>query len=158
MVMSILEYVISVWGNTYNKYLLIVEKVVRSLARLLTGKRKYDSIAETINMDLQWLFPKQLCDFKMLCIMFKIVNLKNVPYFNDYFSRVDNAHHHMTRNADVNFVCNVIPRTTQAKGCFSYRAVYLWNRLPRDLKSECNYRNFKDRLKNYLLTLSNCTC
>lgn len=85
MVLSIVMYMASVWGSAKCNQLLIVEKVLRSLARLILGKRKYDPIAGDIHNHLKWLLPKEMSDFRLLCIMFKLLKFNDVPYFSDYF-------------------------------------------------------------------------
>ena len=51
-----------VWVYTTSKNLKFVENIMRSLARLIYGKRKYDSISEELN-ELDWLFPNNLYTF-----------------------------------------------------------------------------------------------
>jgi hypothetical protein len=45
LVFSLLNYMSSTWSGAVAKNLKIAEKVIRSVARFVTGKRKYDSIS-----------------------------------------------------------------------------------------------------------------
>src|SRR5665811_965532 len=52
MVLSLCNYMSSVWGATSDKYLIVIEKILRALARCISFKRKYDRIACIIKDDL----------------------------------------------------------------------------------------------------------
>ena len=84
----------------YKKNLTLLEKVIRSLSRFVLNKRKYDSVAYEICQELEWLFPKEMSEFKMLCIIFKLINVENIQFFSNYY--VKNSYHHsyFTRTAD----------------------------------------------------------
>jgi len=84
---------IVIWGETTvgnkNKRL----RVLRSMARLVTGKGKYDPIANEMT-ELGCLFPKTLYEYKVLCFAFKLIKCKNVSVFN-YLS-VSSTHNYPT--------------------------------------------------------------
>jgi len=73
LVLSLIYYMCPVGGLTSQKNLNLVEKVIRSLARLVLNKRKFDTIAEEIATDLKWFFPSDLNQYISLCLMYKIV-------------------------------------------------------------------------------------
>jgi hypothetical protein len=50
LIMSLLNYLSSIWPGIVSKNLKIVEKVIRSLTRFTTSKRKYDSIHSSNDM------------------------------------------------------------------------------------------------------------
>lgn len=151
MVLSVIMYMASVWGSAKCNQLIIVEKVLRSLARLVLGKRKYDPVAEDIRNDLKWLFPKEMSDYRLLCIMFKLLKSNNVPFFTDYFVKVQDLHHHNTRTAVVGLTSSVNPRTNYGLTTFNFRGVKLWNNLRNDIKNEECYVTFKAKLKRIML-------
>jgi len=72
LVLSLVSYMSTLWSSTTNNNLLVMEKIIRCLARFISGKRKYDSVAPVICNDLKWLFPKELSQYNMMCIMFKL--------------------------------------------------------------------------------------
>jgi len=57
MVNLVVQYMIVLWGETMIKNQKKVEKVIRSMARLVTGKMKYNSITKEFS-DLEGLYPK----------------------------------------------------------------------------------------------------
>jgi len=145
-----------VWGTAPDKYLKEAEKVIRSLARLVLGRRKYDSVANSVKTDLEWFMPKNMYIYRTLCMMFKLVRLNNVPFFEGYFSKVCERHDHSTRNSNYNYVSSFNPYSEFAKNSFNYSATTLWNNvvnLQPELKQVQNFIVFKRKLKTRLLEL-----
>jgi len=64
LILSLTQYMSSVYGATNAKIVKKVEKVVRSFGRLVLGLRKYDKVADAISSDLKWFFPKKLCIYR----------------------------------------------------------------------------------------------
>jgi hypothetical protein len=153
IVMSIINYMSCVWGATSAKYLHVIEKVIRSLGRLVLNIKKYDSVANDISLDLKWFFPTDMCNYRTLCIMFKLIKYDNVPFFTNYFCKISALHNHCTRSAENNFRSTTKPKTEFARNSFNYRGVSLWNDLPISLKDESSYYVFKTKLKEHLLKL-----
>jgi len=116
LVLSLIYYMCPVWGLTSQKNLNLVEKVIRSLARLVLNKRKFDTIAEEIATDLKWFFPSDLNQYTSLCLMYKIVTYK-IDYFNDYFTPNSLIHPYYTR-LRTNLHCTGVPRTNYGTSTF----------------------------------------
>lgn len=152
VVISILNYMSCVWGVASQRNLIVAERVIRSLARLVLRKRKFDPVSSDIKLDLNWLFPKDMSIFRTLCIMYKIVKLNNVPFFDGYFCKLSEFHNHMTRgSSNNNFRSTMKPRTEFGRNSFNFRGILLWNSLPNDIKDELSYVTFKNKLRTYLL-------
>jgi hypothetical protein len=149
--LSLVNYMVSIWGCTSAKYLIIIDKVLRALARLLLRLRKYDKVADKIKNDLKWMWPEQLCRFKTLCIMYKIFNDKNVPYFDNYFKQTGQVHFHNTRGSDLNVICDINPKTELGKNSFKYKGTVWWNELSSDVKQAKNFNIFKGKLKELIM-------
>ena len=47
-VMSLIKYMCSIWGDSTKKHIEIVGKIIKTMATLVSGKRKYESIAPVI--------------------------------------------------------------------------------------------------------------
>jgi len=58
------------------------------MGRLVTGKRKFDPIADDFT-ELGWLFSKLLYKYKVLCMTYKIIHCNNVELFSDYYQNVN---------------------------------------------------------------------
>lgn len=153
IVLSILSYMSCIWSATCSKNLRIVENVIRCLARLVLKLKKFDPVANMIKCDLKWLFPRDMGEFKILCIMYKLVKYNMVPFFNEYFKRANSIHEHNTRSCN-NFRSIEKPKTEFLRKSFHYRAIGLWNNLPSDITTAQSYDTFKCKLKDYMLLKS----
>jgi len=114
----------STLGRSFETHLHVIEKIVRSLARCVLQVKKFDPVAELIQSDLKWMFPKQLCEYRTLCILFKLINTNNVPYFRDYFSRLSCVNYSLRKSA-CDFKCSERPKTSFGKLSFKCRAPIL---------------------------------
>ena len=110
-----------------------MDSVLRSLGRLILRIRKYDAVADRIKTELKWLFTNELYEYRLLCLMFKIARLNNVPYFEGSFIPVENTHMYNTRNTGkFSYVCK--PRLAIGQRAFQFKGVQLWNKLPENIK------------------------
>jgi len=152
MIMSLINYMPAVWGTTKDKYLRIIENVIRALARLVLSKRKFDPISSLIKKELNWLFPKQMCEYRTLCIMYKLVVIKSVPFFDNYFDIVSNRHNHCTRSANGNIWSEFSPKSELGLSCLKFRGARGWNKLPEAIRRIPNYDRYKVELKKWILS------
>ena len=151
LILSLINYMSSVWGNTRAKYLKVIEKVVRALARLVLKKKKCDRVAKIISEDLEWFFPSYLCDYKTLCIMFKLYKYRSVEYFDSYYVPVS-SHIYNTRFDDTERLKTPFKSNSNfGSSTFLQRSINLWNELPLELKKEDLFPIFQKQLKMYLL-------
>jgi hypothetical protein len=123
---------------------------MRTLARFVSGVRKYDSVAGIICNEFEWLFPKELGEFKILCIFYNLTNCFSIDFFNEYFVRNIHVHRYPTSSA-MNFNCNFLPRQNIGYTSFHFTAISLWNSLPIEIKEASSLKVFKARLKRHLL-------
>ena len=150
LVLSLINYMSSIWGKATAGNIKIIENVIRSAARFVTGIRKFDSVAPDICNNLKWLFPSEMCMFKVLCIFFKLQNTTTVEFFQDYYALNEEVHQHRTRRAKL-FNFNYLPRTNYGFNTFHYVSITLWNSLPVEIKNCKSFRTFKEKLKTHLL-------
>ena len=151
LVMSLLNYMSPIWNSCTKKNLTLIEKVIRSLSRFVLNKRKYDSVAYEICHELEWLFPKEMSEFKMLCIFFKLINIEKIQFFSNYYVKNSYHHSHFTRTAD--HWHNFNPNSRYGYSTFHYNSICLWNNLPTTLKQETSYNVFRHKLKRYLIDM-----
>lgn len=149
LILSVLHYMICVWGVCNKKVLKIGDKVVKCLARLVLGIRKRDSVTERMKAELNWLPLSQTCDFRTLSIMYCIETLNSVPYFEYLREKSSDIHGYETRH------CNNLrvdkSKTLYGSRRFSERAVDLWNQLPELIRKSKSLPTFKSvLLKQYL--------
>jgi len=152
LVNSVIQYMIVLWGETTIKNLKKIENAIRSMARFVTGKGKYDSISEEIT-ELEWLYPKLQYEFKVLCLCltFKLVKCGNIEAFNNYYKRVSETHGFPTSNANKLSISNYQFKGSYGFGTFHYKSIQYWNKLPQEIESLNSYAKFKTQTKISLL-------
>jgi hypothetical protein len=150
LVLPLINYMSAIWCSASAKVLHVLEKVMRTLARFVSGVRKYDSVAGIICNEFEWLFPKELGEFKILCIFYNLTNCFSIDFFNEYFVRNIHVHRYPTSSA-MNFNCNFLPRQNIGYTSFHFTAISLWNSLPIEIKEASSLKVFKARLKRHLL-------
>lgn len=144
-VLSICNYMVSVYGTTKNIFLKVISKVTRRLARLVLQVKKFDPVAKRMYDELEWLLPVDLCNFKTLCTTFMLYKNRSVELFKDYFYGSSLSR----RKYDLCYT--FYPKKETGKRAFHYRSIYLWNELPNEIKSVESYNVFKKRVKSWLL-------
>ena len=132
----------------------LVERVMRSLSRFVLNKKKYDTVAYEICNELEWFFSKGICEYKMLCIIYNLINVEKIQFFSDYYNTNSVHHVHFTRTAN-DLHCNFIPGRSYGYATFHYNSIRMWNKLPNYLKQERSYNVFRSKLKLYFLNLQN---
>ncbi len=151
LILSVLNYMLVVVGATSKKYIKIMDKVLRTLARLILRIKKYDAVAERILHDLKWLFTGELYHYKLLCIIFRICKLNEVPYFYQYFVK-NGVNHTYNMRGKGKLLYLYKPRLDNGKNLLQYNGVKLWNQLPENIRTIEKYANFKKELLNYMIS------
>ena len=100
---------------------------------------------------LSWLTVLKRLSFNSL-MLFKSVTSNYTPVFiHSQIIFSNTAHGHNTRNASNGHLVTPYPRTTFLKRSFIYRALPLWNHLPRELHFIESRLTFKKYLKLLLI-------
>ena len=117
-----------------------LQKLQNSCARLIFGKKKYESVSELLSK-LHWLPIKQRIYFKILLLVFKFFKEKTPTYINECLHVIDSD----------NFTLE-IPRTKTPYGdrAFQNCAPKLWEALPFNIKCIATIESFKKHLKHHL--------
>ena len=116
------------------------QRVQNAAARLVSRRRKNQSVRDVL-ISLHWLPIEERIIFKLLCIVYKILNgiapesLLGLVSF---------------RNSDPYLLNNVYLNTNQGRRSFSYAAPRFWNALPLNIRSAASIDSFK-RLTKHLL-------
>jgi hypothetical protein len=150
LVMSLINYMSTIWGSTTNKNLKAVEKVIRSLARFVSGKNKYDSIAPTVCNDLKWFFPDELCQYNTLCVYYKLYKCLHIDAFADLFNLRSDVHRYPTRSS-TDSSCGFAPKSKYGYATFYFKSTTFWNNLPVYIREASSLKIFKKQLKLFLL-------
>ena len=148
LVLSQINYCISIWGTTNTSLLQKVQKIQNFAARItIGGLRKYDHVSPAF-IELRWLKVKQRYLFDICVAMYK--SLKGIyPHWLQSFSTVQNATSSVTRQRN-NLVVPRAKTDTGAKA-FSVSGPKMWNSLPENVSSATTLSSFKSRLTKDML-------
>ena len=150
LVTSRLDYCNSLLIGISQKLKRRLNNVQRTAARLITKKRKFDSITPEL-ITLHWLPIHQRIDFKVIVLMFKALHQQAPHYIIDILQV--GAERRLLRS---NSSCSpyfVVPRTshiTFADRAFSVYGPKLWNKLPNHIRDTTSLNTFKALLKAHL--------
>ena len=129
LVFSHIRYCIQVYGSSGNTTISEIQKVLNFAARVISGRRKYDHIADVLQ-ELGWLTASKLVDYFDLCMIHKILT-SNLP--NGLRQEMSYNHETSTRRTRQSSHLSLArPRNNHGKRVFTYRASQLYNRYAID--------------------------
>ena len=150
LVLSVLNYCLSVWGSTSKTQMSRVKRLQNFAARVaIGGVRKRDHVTPLFER-LGWLRMDAKFVFDICLLVFKIKNrilpewLFLLPTVNQMRTDTINTRHQ-------NYF--YIPRISTDTGARDLTVLgpKLWNVLPTDIRNCQNMSTFKSKLLNYLL-------
>ena len=148
-ILTRLDYCNSLLGNVGAVQVGRLQRVQNSAARIISLKRKDESISPTI-MSLHWLKVRERITFKILTITFKCLQSTAPEYLDELvpvYKPVRSLRSSIANNIDAPKLMKKV-----GEGAFSAAAPKLWNGLPPQLKSCGSLSQFKKLLKTYLFT------
>ena len=154
-VTSRLDYCNSLLSGINKELLNRLESVLRSAARLVLRKRKFDPISDDIRNTLHWLPVRQRIEFKLGILVFKCLHGDAPSYLVESLSLVSvNPALQTHRSASRGDL--VVPRTRTVRmgpRSFCVSGPKLWNSLPLEIRThEQTLAAFKAKLKSHLFT------
>ena len=144
--MSNLVSLITLWSGC-SEFLLTFLQTIQNRAAITVTKLDNYTRTEVLLHQLGWLSVRQLGVYHSLIQIYKTKQTKKPAYFS---SKFDREFHRNTRLSTGNgiYVDKKI-RNKTSKLNFSYRAVDLWNKLPRDIRFIGKLPKFKYKLKEW---------
>ena len=147
LVLSQVRYCISVYGNTSQKNLNKIQKILNYGAKVIFGRRKFDPSSD-LREKLQWLPARELEELGTLCLAHKVMRRGEPDSLAGVFVTNSTLRERNTRQDEL---LHVPPwRTNDGERRFCSRAPAAYNRLP-DSITERNVRAFPRALKRHLL-------
>ena len=125
-----------------------LQRMQNSAARVVTLKRKHDSITPVLR-ELHWLPVRSRIKFKVLVLTWRALKGIGPSYIRDLLRWYELR---STTNPQL-----IVPRTrlsTYGDRAFSVVAPKLWNGLPVHVKSSKTLEEFKNKLKTHLFDLA----
>ena len=150
---SRLDYCNSLFYGIDQSLLDKLQAVLRSAARLVMKKLKFDHISDDIRDELHWLPVKQRISFKICMYVRRCLDHEAPAYLSDMLISVSDVdalrRHRSADRADL-----VVPRTKTVRygdRSFAVSGPRLWNALPAELKTpNISLLDFKRGLKTML--------
>ena len=125
---------------------VIQRKMVRFINRL-----DYRGHVDEVNLkELSWLKIPDRVKFFQLNHLFRIRNKLAPSYLLPNFTSIAAVHSHNTRGSEFNFTLS--RDLSQSQNGFAFTAIKHWNSLSNSIKSITEFRVFKRKLKEFLLS------
>ena len=140
---SRLDYCNSLFINISNHNLKKLQKVQNAAARLVTRKRKRDSVSSILR-ELHWLNVESRVIFKVILIVYKAI------YGMCSENLVVRYKQYNCRSNDFLLLETKVVKTKYGKRTFDYAGPRLWNDLPLDVRTIDSIDTFKKKLKTIL--------
>ena len=124
------------------------KRVQYSAARLLTATSRYEHVTPVLR-SLHWLPVSARIDFKILLLVFKVLNGLGPLYLSELLRPHIPDRNLRSSKKKLLIVpkCNL---KTYGRRAFSHRAPTLWNALPDDIRQVELLETFKSKLKTHL--------
>ena len=142
-----LDYCNSLLYGTTSKNIVKLQRIQNSLARVVSGKRKFDHIAPTLK-DLHWLPIRERITYKVGCLTFKAKCIGQPPYLADKLHMRVNSR--SLRSSDYDVLAIPFAGSNIASRAFSVAGPRVWNNLPITVRNSCSISLFRKNLKTYL--------
>ena len=147
LVLSRIDYCNALLTGLKQHDLQRLQRLQNKAARIIYLIPKMQSITPFL-IELHWLPVKERINYKLLLLMFKIINGSSPVYLQNCVSYVNPGRH--LRSVTSNKLN--IPRTFRRDGekRFAVCAPKLWNDIPLELKTAPTLETFKKNLKTFL--------
>jgi hypothetical protein len=141
-----LDYCNSILYGVASKNIDKLQRVQNTLARVVSGRRKYDHIKPVLK-DLHWLPIKHRINFKLATIIYKVKQTNEPTYLADLLKTYIPVKY--LRSSVSNLLELQRTHTTTASRAFSVAAPKIWNNLPDSIKNLNTVKDFKSKLKTH---------
>ena len=152
LVLSRLDYCLSVHVGLPASTLWRLQRVLHAAARLVYGAVYYDRVTPLLR-DLGWLPIKQRIDLRLGTLAFLCRKGLAPSYLCDELSEAASVpgRYHLRSASSGHFLVPRINRPTLGGRSFRAATARIWNRLPRDITSAPTVSSFKSRFKKSYL-------
>ena len=142
---STISYGIEIYGNTFQTYLLIIEKTVNKILRILQCKRRRETHVIDLYKTYNTLPVSSLFKLHVLKFVHTFYHNKSkLPIvFHSYFKSNDSIHDHNTRHKSDYHI-------KLASNSITYLGSAWWNALNKHIKDIAYLRRFMNECKNFL--------
>ena len=140
--MSVISYMISVWGGTESYIIKAVQVIQNKAARCITKKSWYTP-TRTLLLECNWLSIKQLIFYHTVLQVWKVRTAQVPGYIN---AKIKSA---ITRSATEGTLRVPSVETSLSSKSFMVRSAVMWNAVPPSIRSTQKFETFKSKLKKW---------
>ena len=141
--MSIIIYMVSVWGGTEDYIVKAIQIMQNKAARCVT-KQNWFTPTKRLLLQCNWLSIKQLIFFHTALQVWR-VNTNKCPVH--IYSKLELS---KTRSAAQGTLRVPPVESSVASKSFMVRSAVTWNQIPADIRNSKNLGNFKKKLKEWI--------
>ena len=141
--MSIIIYMVSVWGGTEDYIVKAVQVMQNKAARSVT-KQSWFTPTKRLLLQCNWLSIKQLIFFHTALQVWRVITSKCPVYIETKLklSRTRSS-------AQGNLLVPVVEKSFSSKS-FMVRSAVIWNQIPAEIRSCKSLETFKRNLKQWI--------
>jgi hypothetical protein len=152
LVLSRLDYCLSLHVGLPSSTLWRLQRVLHASARLVYGASSFDRVTPLLR-DLGWLSVKQRIDFRLGTFAFLCRKGLAPSYLSEELIAATSVpgRYHLRSASSGHFIVPRVRRPTLGGRSFSVSAAQIWNHLPIDIISACSVSAFKSCFKKSLL-------
>ena len=141
--MSIIIYMVSVWGGTEDYIFKAVQVMQNKAARCVTKQSWFTPIKRLL-LQCNWLSIKQLIFFHTALQVWR-VNASKCPVYIETKLQLSRTR----RSAQGNLLVPVVDNSVSSKS-FMVRSAVTWNQIPADIRICKSLETFKKNLKQWI--------
>jgi hypothetical protein len=151
LVLSNLYYCTPLLAGISSHSLSQLQQVINASARLVNGKKKYDSISDILLHD-RWLPMNIIIKLRVLLLLFSVVKHGKPSFLRSSIKPYQPARHLRSEN----HLLLAIPRTRRCISDYAFRVIgpKLWNSLPFHIRESNTRTSFTDACTDFLLSVS----
>ena len=153
LITSRLDYGNALLYGTNTNVISKLQRVQNTAARLITRKRKYDSITPIL-ISLHWLPVQYRCQYKLLLYVFKAQHGKAPSYLQELITPYKPKRALRSENSMLLQIPNDARTKSYGERRFDKAAPTLWNSLPYSLRNVNSVDVFKRELKTHLFKIA----
>ena len=146
-----LLYGITIWGNTYKKYLKRLRTLQNKAVKVLGGGRWQDH-ASAYYSQINILKLEHLYTYEVAKLMHKYSQNKLPKKLSSFFTPVNAIHSRTTRLASSGLNLSLpFYRTKKLQRSHKFQGVIIWNSVPQEMKI-LSFNQFKIKFKKHLIS------
>ena len=149
LLISKINFNIQIWGNTTKSNINKIDNILYEAARTVLGSEAYGRSKQWLLAQMKWLNTNSNYENSMQNSIFKIINGENEHEFRQYF--IENRSIRMNAENKLGPHSQVMGQSIHNQKTFLYRAVALYNNLPKNLTLCKTHSIFKKWCKHYNL-------